>query len=768
MNAPQGHNEPMTPGSRVAWAGLACMTALVLLRAIVEHDPFPWWQSDPFVFSPPIIGLTPRWALLLNMGVMLCGAVTLLGLVLKRDKPDPIGLVLLLMGLGVIAYHAATNMETVLDASNLAAIVCVLYVASCAHKLEHAPKMILGLGMGLVLLLVMMGAYEVFVTHPQTLADYERHRDAFIAARGWSPGSFEVLTYERRLKNPEPIAWFGLTNVFASFCAAGLVGLATLAWLTRKNTRILSIVSIVAALLAGIGLMLTGAKGGIGAAVLGGLFVVLALARPKLKISGWAIVLTCGLVLLGVVARGMIGERLGELSLLFRWQYIVGSVGMWLAHPLAGVGPGMFQDQYALFKPDLSPEDVASAHSFGFDLLATLGVGGLVLTALFVRTIWAIRPEREAEMGETMPRRALIQITLLSIAVAALISLRMNMATMGGSMIAAFLLGCGAWGAIAVLIVGGQIPGRVVRWSLLGAAGVLAIHAMIEVTASWFVSGMLWALLVGAAAGSRPEGREQRGAITGWVGAGAIVVLVGVFAWRWGAINAWERDLDLAAEPAVAIAQLRLNLDELEFSTRPKVVLEEVAYQLSQINGQEVDSTLDEVVPALNRAELLGRELAIDYLTGAIAARPTHQATRIAASQQMIWVASVMSTLGQEEQAGSRWQQAQDLFEGVDLNAGGHLWLASVLQGRAMRFPDDPRRGSWLEMSDEHLHRAMELAPHNPQTAIKLMDMSVERGLDDEARVWAKRAIELHEQSRLDPLRGLTDSALSRARRLAR
>ncbi len=767
MTAPEQHAEPMTPGTRVAWVGLACMTALVLLRTIVEHDPFPWWQSDPFVFSPPIIGLTPRWALLLDMGVLLGGAVTVMGLLLNRERLDPIRSSLLVVGLGFIAYHAATNIETTLDASNLGAIVCVLYVASYAHKLEHATKAILGLGLGLVLLLLVMGAYEVFVTHPQTLADYQQHRDSFIAARGWSPGSFEVLAYERRLGNPEPIAWFGLTNVYASFCGAGLIGLATLAWMTRRQARLVSIVCGFAALLAGAGLLLTGAKGGIGAGALGGLVIAVGVAKPGLKIGGWVVVTACGLVLLGVVARGLIGERLGELSLLFRWQYIVGSVRMWLAHPLAGVGPGMFQDQYALYKPDLSPEDVASAHSFVFDLIATLGVGGLALTGVFVRTLWAMRAEDDGpETRGSMPRRALLQITLLSVAVSGIVSLRMNLAVMSGSMIGVYLIGCGAWGAIAVLVVSRPLPRRVIGWALLGSAGVLAIHSMIEVTASWYVSGLLWALLIGAASSQRPTGR--RGRLAGMLAGVGMAALIGVLGWRWGAINAWERELNLAAQPAVAVASIRTSLDGLEFSRQPERVLGNAATQLARIDGQPVAPTLDQVIPALNRAELIGRQRAIDHLVRAIEARPTHLPTRVAASQQMLWVASVMSSLGQEEAARAQWDRASALFEGVRLNAGGQLWLASMLQGRAMRFPDDPGRASWLEEAEGRLRSGLELAPHNPMTALRLMDLAVERGRDDEAARWARLAVELHQQSRLDPLRGLGEPDLARAMRLAR
>ncbi|MCR9077237.1 MAG: hypothetical protein NXI07_14460, partial [bacterium] len=61
------------------WVGLIVTLMLCLTRAMIEHDPFPWWSSDPFVFAPPLTGLTPRWALLLNVGILLSSALTVVG-----------------------------------------------------------------------------------------------------------------------------------------------------------------------------------------------------------------------------------------------------------------------------------------------------------------------------------------------------------------------------------------------------------------------------------------------------------------------------------------------------------------------------------------------------------------------------------------------------------------------------------------------------------------------------------------------------------------
>lgn len=761
---------PLTLGTRLAWGGLAVMAALALLRAMLEHDPFPWWQTDPFVFSPPVIGLTPRWALLLNTGVIASAGVMLLGLALRRQAPDMARSVLLAVGLGVIAYHAGADLESVLDASNLAAIACVLLAASCAHRIVGAQRLLGALGLSVVVLLVCIGAYEVFVVHPQTVANYEQTRDSFLAARGWSAGSFEAQAYERRLYQAEPIAWFGLTNVFASFCAASAVALGVLAMkmLADAKTRHLRTIVALGVLVALLGLVLSGAKGGMGAAVVGAGLTLLAMSPRVRSGDGRLIVGVCVLVLLGVVARGVIGERIGELSLLFRAQYMAGSVAMWLEHPIVGVGPGHFQTQYALHKPALSPEDVASAHSLPLDLLAVLGVGGVALIALLVRTMLTIDAREEPTNGpgaEMLDPRSRAQTALLIVAFAGLISLRRNMVTMNPGLISAYLIGCAAWAGMALLLIRGRVSEPAMRWAMFAGACVLAAHAMIEVTATWYVSGLLWALLVGGACTRGVRVLSRPGPAL--VAPVAMLALAGVLGWRWGGVNAWERELHAAAAPAVEVALIRSMFDELEHTPQPGPVLRQIAGELSRTVGRPVAPTLDATLPALNALELDARQRAITKLEKSLAARPGHTQTRVALSQQQLWVASVLGATGRETEAKAYWGRSASLFEGVQLDASGHQWAASVLRGRSRQFPDDPARDGWLDGARSHWEAALGLAPHNPHTALNLMDLALERGDQDGAQAWAIRAIELHEQSRLDPLRGLGEQDLREARSLA-
>ena len=96
------------------------------------------------------------------------------------------------------------------------------------------------------------------------------------------------------------------------------------------------------------------------------------------------------ITLLGVAARGLIGESLGERSILFRWFYMRGATGIIADEPVLGVGPAGFQPAYAMHKPAISPEDVTSPHSIFFDYIATLGVFGVALGVLAILAIWRI------------------------------------------------------------------------------------------------------------------------------------------------------------------------------------------------------------------------------------------------------------------------------------------------------------------------------------------------------------------------------------------
>ena len=724
-------------GTGIALFGLMCMGTLALLRAMVEHDPFPMWGADPFVFAPPAVGLSPVMAIALNLGVVLASCFTLIGIMLRRRS---IGLtlpVLLAIGAAAIAYHALQSIETVLDGSNLLAIVTVLFVASLAHTIPSTQRILGAITISFAIVLVLMGAYEMFVLHPNMLAEYHATRDSFLEARGWSPDSVQALGYERRLNQAEPIAWFGLTNVFASFAGASCAGLFMLGWALKRAEQPIMLWgwAIFGGVLALLGLLMTGAKGGLGALALGLVISVIAVLFIKRKLDGRAIIAACSFVLLAVFCRGLLGERLGELSLLFRAQYAQGSVTMFLEHPFVGVGPGAFQDHYMVLKPDLSPEDVSSAHSVVFDLLATLGLGGLALIGLFVGLLTRIRPMHgtDSDVSKEDQRRN-FQIIALCIAVASIISIRIGSPAMDVNLLLVQALASLVWGACAIGLYRLMDCVGARRWALFACAAVLSIHAMIELTPTWIVSGPLWALMIGQAATtnrSKPQPRIERMIPVGLVL--TLLIAGSVIGSRVPTLIDWESKLSAATAIAIDFQDQRGIADPL----------------------------------AIADLEFDARGMAIEELLLAANARPTHTKTWISATQQMLWQGSALLASGHTAQAEQRWQNAASAMKvGADVStgAGGYQWLGNIYASRAQAFPTDPDRIIWLREAQYAWETAFLRSPHDPFRAMKLMEYAIELGDQPAAYHWAQVVINLNDLRRLDPLSQLGERPIMWAR----
>lgn len=755
---------PMTLGERLAWIGLVFVTGLCFVRAMIEHDPFPWWQSDPFVFSPPIIGLTPRWALLLNIGLVVGSVLSLLGHAMRGRGISRTGGILLTIALGVLAYHAGTDLERLLDASTIIAVASVLACVGMSHTLPGAARLLGSLALGFALMLVSVGFYEVYISHPITIRAYDLNRDSFLAARGWTQDSFEAMSYERRLRNPEPIAWFGLTNVFASFAAGSGAGLVGIAINASSAARLARAMLLAGACVCIFGLVMSGSKGGYGVLALGVMLSLLPKLGWERFLNGRVILLLCGGVLGALLLRGLAGEHLGERSLLFRWQYMVGSLAIWLHHPLWGCGPGLFQEQYALLKPALSPEDVASAHHFMFDWIAVSGIAGLALVGFVVRQILGLRSLDVDEASDLATQQTAVpewqwKLGLLLIALPTLLSLKMQAPILGFSAMLPILLGAVLWACVSMVLMWAQFTARAMRMGLMITAAALIVHGMLEVTGTLITSAPLWALMIAVSFGGNSElMRRWR-----WLPIISMLGVAAVLAVRWSPLNRWEQLLHSAAWPAPVIASINTTLNALESSPNPAGELQTTQSMIHELTGRPVGPDLDSIIPELNRAEVEARQGAIEQLRRALDARAGHTPTRIALSQQLLWIASIAQSSGREDLAARMWEQATGLFEFGGLNASGERWAGNIWSGRAASMPQSPERLRWLENARDHWERAIELAPHSPRTAFLLMENALERNEQTDAQGWAYRTVELHKQTRLDPLRGLRASDLQRA-----
>jgi tetratricopeptide (TPR) repeat protein len=522
--------DQQTPtGDRVRWLGVGLILGPLLTRAMTIPARAPYFDfTDP---ADPTGGMMlPHIALLLDtliwIGVCLCLS--------RRARSGGeaglrwgFGLALLVGALGV-ALH--TLVLTPFCASGIRGDLRALEVMSPwlaafagAWGLLHVVhdrtlwRTLVATTLGLLLMLAFRGGYEVFVQHPENVERFEENPAQMLGQLGLEPESDAARLFERRLRKANPRAWFGLANVFASVVAALTVAWALLAiggWRTLPKQRqgVAGLWTLIA--LAGMAaLVMAGSKGGYAALAAG--LATAAAARFLPRLTRWLLVLAPVGVTGLILVRGLLGNALNEISLLFRFHYLQAVPGIVAMEPLTGVGPGGFKTAYGLAKPLENPEFIESAHHAFADWLAMLGLFGLGFAVMWIALLWwagrsALR--LPAATDRTAPQRAGlggVLIAVLATAAALLI---------GGPRapddLAALLIALGLWClAVRTIAATGTSIDRWLVLGLIGAAGTLSAHVAMEVTlynaSSVGVAVVLAALAVGPIAGVA----RRRGAV---------------------------------------------------------------------------------------------------------------------------------------------------------------------------------------------------------------------------------------------------------------
>lgn len=785
-------------------AGLALALVPAALLALVTYDPFPGWGTDPAILPSPIVGLGPA-GLAQSGTLMILGAVVyLLGLRLDNARNAPLTFLLMTLGgVGVTLHVLAPSFRV----DDLAIGACWLGGAAAACVVAHAAsdpprrRLIAAALVSVAVALIVKGGVQVLIEHPQTVAEYRATRDAFLASQGWEPGSSMAAAFERRLFQPEASAWFGLANVYSTFAAWAFVfvaGLTAGAFLDRRGkTDRTTIVGLIVGLLFTLtGLALGGAKGGYAAAGLGIAIATLAAwlrTRHRPIPSMLPPLLALAVVIapiLAVVARGLLGERLAELSLLFRWFYLQGAARIIADHPLAGVGPAGFKDAYILAKPPLSPEEVTSPHSLLFDWAACLGLFGLFWAALLL--ILAIRAARgsltpDAHIETTNPRaESALRLSLLGGWLALLlVAVGQESDGIGAEALLARL--CGSVAAIAV----GLLLLRALRhrpgwpWACTPAALAVIAHAQVEMTGAHPTSAPLLLVTVGlAAAGAAPPLLKPTGAGTPSVPPRAgrlasnlllfsLAALFAGFQARSPALFRWQSHVEDASRAVAAPTNLLRRLAALPPPPAEKGTPDFFSKNLQpRSSGSEsLESILrdaramDPAAPAEPRRlaawlENLRNHRLADAREGlerALAFGPRHWETLRAASR--------LAAL--ESRAAEHPTRAAELQ---------HRAVALAVRGTEL-FPRSPQAWTWratihAQVSDipaaiAALKRAATLDPHGLSVKVRLAHLYAQTGNTSAAGDWARRALETDQNLRLDPTRRLSDSDRAALMKLA-
>ena len=385
----------MRPSTAISWEAIALAT-LAALRLLTPFAPDRLFDVDPASVFGPFPAVGPSGAAFFDVVILLVAAIALWR-ESRTNGLDPWLVGLGLLPLPIVVLHGT---EGLLDgwrgADWLAAVMLGVALAHLVRKSVNR-RIVISIMLGAIAVSGVRGFHQVFWEHADTVAFFESNRELVLGSRGWAEGSPAALAFERRLRQPEATGWIGFSNVFSGLSGAAAVALVGIVFARRRKTTSLPGVGSpegaggpVMVGLAAIGLAMlvgiNGSKGAIGATLLG--VVVLAAAfgpgRDLLQRRPWIPVLaSVGMMMVLVVGRGMLGDDFaGERSLLFRWHYLLGALGMFESAPVLGVGPDGFQAAYLSTKPSTSPENVASAHSMGLDWIASLGLFGIAWMAL--------------------------------------------------------------------------------------------------------------------------------------------------------------------------------------------------------------------------------------------------------------------------------------------------------------------------------------------------------------------------------------------------
>lgn len=784
------------PDSPLAWIGLLLCLVPQFVRAMSSSTLFPGWDLDPLLF--PLDS-----AAIAHAGSMLCDALVLAGaacIFLVTGTKHNLLLRLPAVGIGAVIVHLAMS-STPSSQSTASAWLASIVGAYALWHLAHVDRyrqLVLGLLMGFIALLALRGLTQVYIDHPASVASFEQSKARVFASNGWAEGSSQALAYERRLLQPEASGWFGLANVYATFAAGICIGalgilLANLRSTPRTTTIAVKFGLGTLAMLAFVALMLASSKGGYLAAF-SGLAVgcsLLILIRISAKYPRVGCARVAGLVgvmavvgpMLLVAARGLMGERFGELSLLFRWFYVDASARVFALSPFVGIGPAGYQQAFSLVKSPLCPEDVTSPHCIVWDWISMLGLGGLSWVVLLVFAAWSVGSSalKSAALPMTTLNRNDYRLLIGLPAAAVLVAMWFESPLVTPEMLAVRFIGGGLWMFAAISVARCDTASPLARASIAAMAAALIAHGQIDLAGSSSLSTGLWSALIAVCAlptRQSPSVTNRRDHTLA-VMVLALTCFVGYNTYRaWG----WERELRWAANLLRPVGEIDQRLEALFGSTsgqRSTDSLAKVAKDLSIALGNPVEPAPIAVQRA--RAALWYRNttLAANKL-GSVAAQFDDYRTRREASRLHLQLAEFHSSIRDEAGTEARLDAAVALVDGwspplvrrarslVMVGTPGPQihWLASLLERRAAR-TSDGRDASQTARAAQLRIRAIEARialadrdPYNLENVVRLARLCKAQGPNytEATRLWAVYALQLHNWARLDQaVRGLNE-----------
>jgi tetratricopeptide (TPR) repeat protein len=814
-------NSPSATSTTSKLDAIACVAAAVMVGVLVFKatstlDPMPGWSGDPTLVAGPILAMTPTPSMIADLVLCLASAVAIaIGLprLPPRNRGISLVVILIVLLLAVAVPHMRTAIHDPHLAFTLTAWQAALTAGVAAFALRTVPRAraILAAGaFALVAAFFTRALVQFFIEQPAAYATFRATKSSFLAAQGWAEGSPNALAYERRVSQQEATAWFGMANVLASYGAAFAACFATwtiAAVTNRAATSARARFTLVACTLASIALVImAGSKGGYAALVLGLALASVAAWRSTRGVDsapfssrrlrraslfvGPAII---AFAILAIVARGLVGERIGELSLLFRWHYMLGALRTFLENPLFGVSPTGFKDAYMRLKPPISPEDVSSPHNVLLDLITGLGLVGVAWSIL---AFFAAALAGRMLLAPTAPRDPIAprdREPLAATPGARPVFLALALGTLAAAWFEAEAVTPEAALVRIIAILGGMsVAGLVLRtheraprlfaMGLSAAAIVILVHAQIELTWAIITSAPLLAVLLGLGAGgvprdATPPAASSRlnlptAAVPGLVSAVLVALLI-------PNVVTWERSLNRAYADVAPLASINDRLQALASATRTR---NPIARDLAAALGAEL------LTPAQANTPFTFGDLTTAYgqfrmqrMTAALTSLEPAQriATRDVETQRAIASLALRLALerhqlgdaaGASDAAAQSIELAREAFVTNHNSPTAASWVATVHRTLALSpvIASDQGPGLHRDAEIQFLVEAAALAPYEPSHAAWLAEAYAAQGDLANAASWAEEALRRDGLLRLDPIRQFDAARRANLESLAR
>lgn len=385
---------------------LALCLCVLALRVTYTESPTPQTSGFAGSFADVLYSLTISGLLIFALALWLVWRVCT-GRFSYRITGIEIGLALFVLACVVSTAVASDKRLAITQAMTLlgpvVAAILLVQILNSTLRIQLALITIAALGV--------VSAYrcaeELRTVNEWTINDYEQDPEAFLRRNNiaFEVGSLQHFLWEHRLHSRDIPGYFTTSNSAASFALmASLAATALLLGRHRSSRRKKTgsrnlLYGVIAAAIIVAGLLLTRSKGGILGFLAASALLALLLGTGKWLAAHRrsALVLLPGLLVILVIVAGYAvvsyGLRHGRLpggnSMLVRWQYWDASVQMYADHPISGVGPGNFVENYPRYKPAAALESVADPHSFLLSLLTQYGPLGLAgFLAMILVPIW--------------------------------------------------------------------------------------------------------------------------------------------------------------------------------------------------------------------------------------------------------------------------------------------------------------------------------------------------------------------------------------------